>query len=314
MHASCPSMLLSVCLSVVQMPSDLKRATTYGAHLEMFTIAHRTFSTPIALVNVTVLFAPTVGTAVSDERHTQSDRACLLPAHLSNTVACHRSQLPHCLVSFSLEFVLPQPARTTMAGMNGRVVGWLQRFRRSTVVLSLSHSSTSLTKRCIYSSSLSSSLSANTSLSPVVPVYQQLHQFQPAPHRLSSPDSTQHRCSASCSHHAIPSISTLPPSTRTVLSAIDSLSAPSTSAPPSLLSALSVPVCVPSPSPVADVPLECAVPKRKPSPRAQRHRRAGQRATHARRLHQTYRICLNCGSPVKPHYMCIRCRQVIGRF
>ena len=67
-------------------------------------------------------------------------------------------------------------------------------------------------------------------------------------------------------------------------------------------------------SAVLELPLECAVPKRKPSPRAQRHRRAGQRAKDAIRLYSNYRVCLNCGAAVKPHYLCNRCRQVISRF
>ena len=78
-----------------------------------------------------------------------------------------------------------------------------------------------------------------------------------------------------------------------------------------LASPLSFPLC---PPPLFDLPLDCAVPKRKPSPRAQRHRRAGQRATHLTRLYSNYRICLNCGAAVKPHYLCNRCRQAIGRF
>jgi len=61
-------------------------------------------------------------------------------------------------------------------------------------------------------------------------------------------------------------------------------------------------------------PILCAVPKRKTSVRVQRNRRAGQRAQKAKRLYVNYRICLNCGSAVKPHFLCEKCRQVIARF
>ena len=70
---------------------------------------------------------------------------------------------------------------------------------------------------------------------------------------------------------------------------------------------------VPEPVP-ASAPVECAVPKRKPSPRAQRHRRAGQRATGLTRRYVNYRVCLNCGAAVKPHFLCNRCRTVVARF
>lgn len=50
--------------------------------------------------------------------------------------------------------------------------------------------------------------------------------------------------------------------------------------------------------------IECAVPKRKTSPSRQRHRRAGQRMTGITRRYSNYRVCLNCGSPVKPHFLC----------
>ena len=195
-----------------------------------------------------------------------------------------------------------------MTSTCGRLASWFRRHTHSASSLRRL-ASTARTNRSFHSPSFASSLSAAArSPSATLPIYRQ-----------PQPVQSTHRCSAACHDHASPVLFNRLPATRTVMSAIDSLtfSASSSASAPSLLSLLSplsLPLSAPAASPVADVPLECAVPKRKPSPRAQRHRRAGQRATHARRLHQTYRICLNCGSPVKPHYLCIRCRQVIGRF
>lgn len=124
-------------------------------------------------------------------------------------------------------------------------------------------------------------------------------------HRFSSPYSLTSALPSSCTSSwscPCPSHSSLRSSS--IMSPIDSLSIPSS---------LPFPL-FPFPSPFLPLPLEFAVPKRKPSPRAQRHRRAGQRATNATRVHQHYRICLNCGAPVKPHFLCNRCRQVTGRF
>ena len=213
-----------------------------------------------------------------------------------------------------------------MSCATSRFASWLRPCLSTPLLHVLSRPSARLGQRAIHSTSLSLSytlpaISASLS-SSLVPIYRTAHSHQLVLHPRSmqhcaSADSALHRCTPACSHHAVSRTFTLPRSTRTVMSAIDapSTSAASTSAVAlSLLEPATLPLLAPSPAPVADVPLECAVPKRKPSPRAQRHRRAGQRATHARRLHQTYRVCMNCGSPVKPHYLCIRCRQVIGRF
>ena len=239
--------------------------------------------------------------------------------HRSSNSSCDCS----CVVVSVPIFTTLRWYTSSMACTSGRVGSWLLRWRLYSSLPSVSRSSARLTQRSFHStsSSLSCSLStAPTSTPPLVPVYS-----QPQPSQLnsrlmplwSSSDSTPHRCTAACSHYTIPSFFSRPRPSRTLMSAIDTPSSPATST----AAAMSVlfepalrPLLDPSPAPFADVPMECAVPKRKPSPRAQRHRRAGQRATHARRLHQTYRVCLNCGSPVKPHYLCIRCRQVIGRF
>ena len=211
------------------------------------------------------------------------------------------------------------PAPTKLFG------GWLQQCHRKTSsVPALSRSSSFSIYRSIHSSTRPSFLpSATTSAS--YSTADQHQQSFPLQHSTllssSSSQPLQHRCTAACSHHEPPSLipsssssSSPAAATRTVMSAIDSLPSLPTSTPLSLLFPLSLPLSAPSAVPFADLPLECAVPKRKPSPRAQRHRRAGQRAVHARRVHQQYRICLNCGSPVKPHYLCNRCRTVVGRF
>lgn len=59
----------------------------------------------------------------------------------------------------------------------------------------------------------------------------------------------------------------------------------------------------------APTTLQLAVPKSKHTVTRTRVRRAGQRALRARKTLVRYRICGSCGSPVRPHYVCFRCKK-----
>lgn len=59
------------------------------------------------------------------------------------------------------------------------------------------------------------------------------------------------------------------------------------------------------------IPQLCAVPKKRTSHSKVRIRRGGLRAKYIRKLYTPYRICLNCGTPVRPHYLCKVCLKAV---
>lgn len=59
--------------------------------------------------------------------------------------------------------------------------------------------------------------------------------------------------------------------------------------------------------------IECAVPKKRTSVSRARHRRAGDRIQKRRKIHQNYRICFVCGTPVLQHHICMKCMHLPTR-
>lgn len=54
----------------------------------------------------------------------------------------------------------------------------------------------------------------------------------------------------------------------------------------------------------------CAVPKKRNTLQRKHRRIAGQRMVNRRFEYKNYKICLNCGSPVLPHHLCMKCKKM----